>query len=337
MGAPGLINKYATTLLSSARAHGFDEDSIRRQLGRAYHDGHFSGEDYVVISREVKLLMQDELCGLTRNRVRIGCFQMMCQLALSCSTLGAALDRAFSFYRLISEDIGFTLEEGGDAVVRIWLREPELDRHHMLYEWWAIFWSHFAGWLIGEEVPLMSAEFPHPQAGDLAEYAEVLAPDCRFGRPEALVRFDRRFLARRLIRNEQDLARFISVTRVDLVNMPGVERSFRAQVRNAISSHLQHHEEFLSMTAVAREFGMSSQTLRRRLEEYDTSYRQIKEEVRREAVMRWLRHPDISIGEISLRAGFSEKNGLFRAVRSWVGMTPAEYRHSMLRQSGQLH
>jgi AraC-like DNA-binding protein len=86
-------------------------------------------------------------------------------------------------------------------------------------------------------------------------------------------------------------------------------------------------ESLLSIEALAHEFNISSQTLRRRLEEDGISFRSLKEEVRREVILAWLAEPDIPIGEISLRAGFAERNGLARAVRSWVGVSPSEYRH----------
>jgi AraC-like DNA-binding protein len=71
---------------------------------------------------------------------------------------------------------------------------------------------------------------------------------------------------------------------------------------------------------------MSSQTLRRRLQAEWTSYRLVKEEVRREAALCWLARERLSIGEISNRAGFAEPNGLTRALKAWTGLSPSAYR-----------
>jgi len=40
---------------------------------------------------------------------------------------------------------------------------------------------------------------------------------------------------------------------------------------------------------------------------------------------------------VSLRAGFAERNGLVRAVRSWVGISPREYRGRMTGDVEQMH
>lgn len=336
MAAPGLINRYAGAIIESARRRGFDDETIQRNVGvpcpARGRPLEFSPEHYARISRYVKLMMEDELCGMTPSRIRLGSFTMMCRVAAMSGTLGAALTNAFEFYRLISDDIRFEYRDGdGDqGHIRIWLSRPDLDDRHMLIEWWFLLWNNFSSWLIGEEIPVLSADLPHEQSGDIEEYHEVLSPNCRFRQREACLTFDRRFLSRRIIRSVDELEKWTSVSRIDLVTWNGVERNFRSLIRSKIRTHLQQHERFLSMEQVADELGISTQTVRRRLESGGTSYRQIKEEVRREAVIQWLRHPDVPIGEISLRAGFAEPNGLFRAVKSWVGMSPSEYRSRIL-------
>jgi AraC-like DNA-binding protein len=39
----------------------------------------------------------------------------------------------------------------------------------------------------------------------------------------------------------------------------------------------------------------------------------------------------ISLAQISLMAGFAETNGLARAMRSWTGFSPSQYRKITLR------
>ena len=80
------------------------------------------------------------------------------------------------------------------------------------------------------------------------------------------------------------------------------------------------------MEDIAEEYHISSQTLRRRLDEEGGSFRAIKEKIRRNAVMQWLRDPDIPISEIARMTGFAEANGLSRAVKAWIGESPSEFR-----------
>jgi AraC-like DNA-binding protein len=66
--------------------------------------------------------------------------------------------------------------------------------------------------------------------------------------------------------------------------------------------------------------------LRRRLEEEGTSYRQIKEEIRRDVVLKLLKIPHTPIAEITQRGGFSDASALARAVKGWTGLYPKQYR-----------
>jgi AraC-like DNA-binding protein len=59
-------------------------------------------------------------------------------------------------------------------------------------------------------------------------------------------------------------------------------------------------EALLTVEDLASEFNMSSQTPRRRLEDEDIAFRAMKEEVRREVILKWLAEPNIPIGEVSL-------------------------------------
>src|ERR1700737_70358 len=143
-------------------------------------------------------------------------------------------------------------------------------------------------------------------------------------RPLTQVQFPARFLQRRIIQTLSDVEKSFSNEQVDLVAVPGVHRSWSILIKAKLKECLAKTESMLSIEDLAREFNMSSKTLRRRLEDEAIGYRHIKEEIRREVVLKWLSEGDIPIGEISLRAGFAERNGLVRAVRSWVGVTPKE-------------
>ena len=66
--------------------------------------------------------------------------------------------------------------------------------------------------------------------------------------------------------------------------------------------------------------------MRRRLEDEGTSYRQLKEDIRRDAVIKLLKVPNVSIAEITQQGGFSDSSALARAVKGWTGLYPKQYR-----------
>jgi AraC-like DNA-binding protein len=66
--------------------------------------------------------------------------------------------------------------------------------------------------------------------------------------------------------------------------------------------------------------------LQRKLQEENTSFKQLLDETRRELADQYIRNPMVSIGEITYLLGFSEPSNFSRAFKRWNGTPPAEYR-----------
>jgi len=199
----------------------------------------------------------------------------------------------------------------------------------VLPEWWLLFWQRYGQWLIGEEIPILSAEFAHEPTVTLGDYFHVLGGNCRFGAPATRLCFAAALLDRRVLREVEDLPRFLAPRPVDLVSVDGVETGLAAALRSRLQAHLQRDRVMPKLEVLARELGICGQTLRRRLEAKGLSYRALKAEVRREVALKCLNDDAMPIHEASLRAGFAEPNGLSRAIRSWVGVSPTDYRAMM--------
>lgn len=335
--AQALINRYARAFIRAALSRHYDYAMIRRATGIPFDRGAYEACDFdpqtlARLSRETKLLMQDEFCGLTASRCKIGAFALMCELIIVSDTLEDALHKAFRFYAILSDDLGFELRVGAQtASVHMSLADPAADPDNFLCEWWFLNWRAIASWVIGEEIAFDAVAFPHNPAVPFAEYAQVFSKHCKFAQPGASFTFDRRHLAKRIIRNGDDLRAFTASQSIDLVSIPGLGQSLKNRVKLLLQSHFFDTQQFLSMENVAEQHHMSSQTLRRHLQDEGVSYRSIKEEIRREVVMKWLGNAQISISEISRMGGFAEPNGLTRAVKSWIGLSPKAYRDSIIQ------
>jgi AraC-like DNA-binding protein len=77
----------------------------------------------------------------------------------------------------------------------------------------------------------------------------------------------------------------------------------------------------------ARRLGMSTATLRRRLDEAGSSFRELSSEARRRAAASLLA-TEHSLEDVAAQLGFSDARSLRRACRAWFGMAPAEYRRA---------
>jgi AraC-like DNA-binding protein len=71
---------------------------------------------------------------------------------------------------------------------------------------------------------------------------------------------------------------------------------------------------------------MSARTLRRRLQEAGTSYREVLDATRCELARRYLSDASLPVGAVSFMLGFAEPSTFHRAFKRWTGMTPAQFR-----------
>jgi AraC-like DNA-binding protein len=343
VGTASLVERYAREYVACAEAKGLTPRVLSASIGLDLErvlrrPGGFDPTALARLSRHVKLLMEDEFCGILNKPCRIGSFNLMCELAVLSETLGDAFSRAFRLYHLLTDELEFVLgRQQGRAFIEMRTARSDGRHYDFLREWSFLLWHRFASWLIGEELPIILTEFPHEAQGDPQDYAQAFRSFCNFMRPKARIVFPERFLERRIIRSIADLVEFQSCDSIDLVSLPGVETSLCSVVRAKLRASLAKDGHLPSLEIIAASCRLSPQTLRRRLMDEGVSYRGIKDEVRRSVALRYLEDPNVPIGEVSFRAGFAEPNGLARAIRVWAGISPSEYREQALARAGAAH
>lgn len=89
---------------------------------------------------------------------------------------------------------------------------------------------------------------------------------------------------------------------------------------------LQMPDGAVSQQSVAEALHLSTRTLQRRLHDAGVSFRELRQQARRELAVQYIRHSDLPILEIGYRLGFSEPANFTRAFRQWTGEAPGRYR-----------
>jgi AraC-like DNA-binding protein len=87
---------------------------------------------------------------------------------------------------------------------------------------------------------------------------------------------------------------------------------------------------FPQVDLVADLYGMSAQTLRRRLHEEGTSFRSVIEGIRRDLSLRQLLKTKKTVSTIAASLGYSETRAFTRAFKQWTGMSPRDYRKTIV-------
>ena len=333
MSAPVLINRYAHAFINAARNQGYDDQSIWRSAGlkptaEQADKTVFGPVALSHLSRGIKLLMRDEFFGSLSSPCKPGAFQMMCELAVASLTLEQGLRKSFRFYALLCDEVEFELQQMAHrAGISIRIKERRSDRHGFFLEWYTTFWRGIASWLIGEKIPMLSAQFSQAPQAPIAEYQRAYSGQCRFAAEVTGFTFDSRYLNRPIVRNASDVATLLKPAPIDLVSVTGAEGALKTRLYHLLFTQLQDAQRLISMEEAAEQYHMSTQTLRRRLEEEGASYRSVKEAVRRAFVMQLLDNVDIPLGRVSELSGYAESTELTRAVKTWTGLSPRAYRN----------
>jgi AraC-like DNA-binding protein len=89
---------------------------------------------------------------------------------------------------------------------------------------------------------------------------------------------------------------------------------------------LQHGIALPALQRTAREIGMSTRTLQRRLTDARLTFHQLVEDSRRELAPHYLKHSPVELNEIAFLLGYDHANTFFRAFQGWEGATPGEWR-----------
>lgn len=98
-------------------------------------------------------------------------------------------------------------------------------------------------------------------------------------------------------------------------------------VRSAVEARMlaDLHEGTLSMDRIARDLGMSRQTLYRRLKDEGAAFAQVHDDLRRRMAMDYLSAGKVSVGETAYLLGFSEASAFVRAFKRWTGASPTAW------------
>ncbi len=101
------------------------------------------------------------------------------------------------------------------------------------------------------------------------------------------------------------------------------DTSVKAAVEAQILPRL--HEGSISMDRVAKDVGMSRQTLYRRLKEEALTFGEIHDDLRKRMALDYLSAQRVSVNETAYLLGFSEASSFVRAFKRWTGHSPTAY------------
>jgi len=330
---------YFQETIRGAERCGVDTDLLLANVGLVrseVFDPTWRG-DVELLARLVQLVwyaLDDEFMGFLASPARPGTFAMMTHSILPEPSLERALRKGVLFYHLVTDAMEMTLHDDEETIrLSIRFARPELDPSHYFLEFWATIWYRLIGWLAGALPPLERATFSYPKPAAYAdELRRIFRCEQVFDCDETALSFDRSFLQKPVARTRAELKQFLSVAPVGFMTIPEDEASAARRVRTLLLGTRTLPLTFPPLTEVAMQLNFSEQTLRRRLRDESTSYREIKESIRRDIAVQRLISTSMSIQKIGELVGYAETRAFTRAFKQWTGMSPALYRKDLAQQ-----
>jgi len=243
-------------------------------------------------------------------------------------TSADALATACEYHQLVLAGQSVSLRQvDGRVEVIVWAALDRRHRHMVEY-----FLALLYGQCRHTAVPplvLRAVRFRHSVGGDRAEYHRVFGCPVHFDQPDNALVVDGEQLHRPLVTANALVARALREQAHACLEIAS-KRTTRERVEVSLRRRLWAGDS-AARAAVARELGMSSRTLQRRLEEESVSFRDLRRLVTVEVATELIERSDRTISDVATRVGFSGPSAFQKAFRFWTGRNPSTLRHRTWR------
>ncbi|MEY2633803.1 MAG: hypothetical protein RIR00_2457 [Pseudomonadota bacterium] len=287
-------------------------------------------ERYASLYNRIVSALDDEGFGLFAQPLRGGSFEFLCRGMIGAPDLAEALQRAGRFLRIVLPDLAVSLVVEGEQA-QLQLQEtrplaatPADPARVFAFEWLLRLLHGLACWLVGRGLALDAVDFPYPPPPHRDDYALIYTEHSRFVGGECLcARFRANLLQLPIRRDEAALSAFLDGAPGKITTLYRRDREMVQRVRDTLRAALPQN---LGQDEVADRLFLSSRSLHRRLAEEGSSFRAIKDALRRDIALSRLAKTRQPIASLASDLGYADTSAFYRAFVEWTGVSPAQYR-----------
>jgi len=306
--------------------HGLSEPDSRLGL-RGYT---CALQDFSRLLQQAELVSKDPLFGLSVAVRSLPPGHGILGLVLqACGTLAEACLLGHQLQRLSRSGMLSQLTVTADTV------EATFDSQAMPVEQVAAFIEYcmgnyfsIANTLAGSQsFKAMSVQFRHGPRASLKHYQQLLnAEEILFAQAEDKIVVRRSWLEQPLPGSDgREKQLLLSQARKRLV-----EIDHGNAVSDQLLRVLREHDLNLPQARCAEELNLSVSTLKRRLQQENTSFQRLQEQARLIRAQQLLTDSELSIEQVGKLSGFSNASAFSRAFRRYFQLTPQQFRLSQL-------
>lgn len=183
--------------------------------------------------------------------------------------------------------------------------------------------------LLGPHYHLRAVTLPHTPLAPLSTYRRFFDAPVAAHQERAALHIDRAGLHADLQGGNPALRQITEDYLSRHFRVPGdsVSERVRLALRSMLGTPSADKEAIAAMLAI------HPRTLHRRLQAEGTGFEAIKEELRKEMALQYLRETNVPLSQISSLLGFPEQSAFTRSCRRWFGVPPSALRQHQHRKS----
>ena len=281
---------------------------------------------YALVIEAAARLLGDPAFGLRLGQaLQPNDLDLLGYICLNSATLGDALANMERYHNVYSEGVRRSVRPQGDQVALVIdVLEPDAIGLPQPLEL-ALSANHRQiSSLLGALPQLSYVELSHPRVGPAAVYRRFLGAPVRFGAARNATVFPKALLATPIRAADRRLLDILKRQADEALRQRHGDGDLRDAVRNVVAPRLRSGVPTIG--DVARELGMSSRTLARRLRDDGATYRGVLNTLRQQLAVRYLHDSRHSQAQIAYLLGFTDVSSFSHAFKRWTGSSPSQFR-----------
>ena len=176
--------------------------------------------------------------------------------------------------------------------------------------------------LFGAAMPLMDLEFSMRPTAPVAQYEAVYGRVPLFESSRNAVVFSRDLLSTPLPKGNPASVEYFDRQLQQLLQLRTERGGTSAWIRNKLLANISNTP---SLAQIASDHFMTERTLRRRLADEGTSFRDLLTEVRQTMAEELLCSTGLSVSEVSSRLGYASTSAFIHAFQKWRSCSPRQF------------
>ena len=321
---------FPYALIKLLTAHGIDPKSVITGTGITPDsltslDTRISHTNQMLLLKNAEQAWRKPGLGLEFGRsLRLYSLGMIGQAAYASSTLGEAMDTITRYLALRSPLLSYSLfrRRAGTFYVLSGTRNLGNTERFMIESAFAAT-ARFLSELAGKPIGSIEFNFKRKARGNIEQYRESLGDQVSFEQSSDSIFIPSKFLQLKLSTSNQISAEEARRYCEAEITQIGTELGFKEVVYTLLNSSLTRTP---TESEAAKILGYSTRSLRRRLAQQNTTFRELLRRVRYDAATRLLSTTHMRVEDIAYEIGYLNVGNFSRAFKTWTGLSPSIYR-----------